>query len=264
MNQLQIKKNSTPTHQEETSTKNPLGTISKRKRTLIYLLFGIGVVAGTSAPFFHKAFDETIYETSPQGIALEKKHADGQIQYAEYAVQKKAIKKSYRYKGFTNKRRFVLAMDDHIAIFIWSLVIIGFSRLVPPVVQGIKIKLIGTIAGFTGMFSSAYFINNNFWWHMTSSDYPDWVYYIGFAFMAFGAATFSFLLIDGWFNKIKIIKTSFVDFLSEIRNIDLRELLGTAIENDMDNRGYQSSIKQASDKLQNKIDEKAKELLEQS
>ncbi len=199
------------------------------KKHLITFLLILGAVVGSSAPFMHKFFPKVAAEK----VQLEKDFEEGTIAVEDYRKQKVFLKEKYQFVGFTNKRRFVLALGHPVSLFFCAFFGLIFSKYI----YDQKIKRIAVIASTCFLLSASYFIIWNLWWYTNESDFPRWMYYTAIAVMAIATTIFCKMLINGWFNQIAALhglKTTVVDFLVEVKTVHFKKLLTYSIRSKID------------------------------
>lgn len=173
----------------------------------------------------HKFFPKVATEK----VQLEKDFEAGTIAVEDYRKQKIFLKEKYQFVGFTNKRRFVLALGHPVSLFFCSFFGLIFSKYI----FDRKIKRIAVIASTMFMISAAYFIFWNLWWYTSESDFPRWMYYTAIALMAIVTTLFSRMLIYGWFARVaelQTLKNTVVDFLVEVKTVHYKKLLTYALK----------------------------------
>ncbi len=170
------------------------GTFKKIISTVIF----IGAIAFASAPFLHKIYPIKAKEK----IQLEEEFTNGKISLNYYNIKKDELKQRYSFNGFTNKRRFVLAMGLPLSLFGCSFLFAYFVRFI----EEKRIRRQSGMVAYIFMFTGCYFIFWNLWWFNTNTDFPRWAYYLSLGLMSIVTVFSVRIIISGLMKEFSVVK----------------------------------------------------------
>ena len=180
----------------------------------------------------------------------------------------------YSYVFFINDRKngevFELFGYKYLSRFLWAFgnevfaFVIGTLLWVSTVlmVKKSSYRLPFRLIGFLTMGTAIYF---SVWIFYDGNKFTKTVEVVGaIVFSLISATVFTIFLkvLTREIRNVQELKSDFLDFLVEVRNINFKELLKVAMKKDLYDTTYQEELKEATKKFEDRLYDKAEEIVE--
>lgn len=275
-----------------TKTKNRIeGTIVKNRLILFIGIF-LGALIILVAPLVHISFpkknqvveqykevlNQPVHKLKAKIVDLRSSYDEGGIPASEYIIENDKLNITLTELLATNKS-LVKTKVDEARVFGWTTTrkfIIGFGIRLPFLIFSIIISmLIARDQTRVKNLKKAFFILQSacytisfyviIWCFWYVQDYPLEVYWFAmltFCVVAGIFTTFAFRYYDSNLIKIVKIKGSFLNFIVEIRNKHYKPMLRKAMIQGLYDDEYQEEIKQETKEFDERLRDKAEELID--